>query len=111
MRSPLENPNAASSRPLKPTARGSSRGGALSCTKNCRPKYPSRLRERNLEGTVLVQIEVDRNGRASNPEIIESSGYPELDEEALKDVMKMRFSRPEEGSRRIKTQITYKISD
>ncbi|MBO1350389.1 MAG: TonB family protein [Hormoscilla sp. GUM202] len=115
LRSPLQNPNYASSRPPKPTARRSSRrssrGGKLSCTRNCRPKYPSRLRERNLEGTIVVRIEVGRNGRASNPEIVESSGYPELDEEAIKDVMKMRFTRPEEGSRIIKTRITYKIEN
>lgn len=111
--SPLENPNSASSRPPKPAARGSARGtsggGALSCTRNCRPKYPSRLRERKLEGTIVMRIEVGQNGRASNPEIVESSGYPELDEEAIKDVLRMRFSRPEEGIRIIKTRITYQL--
>lgn len=50
--------------------------------------YPARSRERGEEGTCLLRITVNRDGSLANVQLMESSGYPRLDDEALGAVRK-----------------------
>ena len=56
-----------------------------------RPEYPRLSRERNEQGVVFLQFTVQKNGAVSDPKIIESSGYPRLDQAALHAVSQARF--------------------
>lgn len=53
---------------------------------NPRPRYPKRAKRRGYEGTVLLEVLVDRSGRVKELRILTSSGHPVLDRAALKSV-------------------------
>lgn len=44
-------------------------------------RYPSPAQLRNEQGIVLLRFSVDRNGRVLTHQIVQSSGYPDLDAE------------------------------
>ena len=54
-----------------------------SCSETITIKYPNVAEEDELEGTVMVEYEIDSMCVASNPKIIQSLG-PEFDKEALR---------------------------
>lgn len=51
-------------------------------------KYPQVAQMRGWQGTVLIQLQVDAEGHASNPVISQSSGKEMLDNQALESVKK-----------------------
>lgn len=55
------------------------------CTNTVNIKYPNHLEEDNLEGTVIVEYDIDSVCLAANPKIIQSLG-PAFDKEALRAV-------------------------
>lgn len=55
-------------------------------------RYPSRLRESGIGGTVVLHVFVDADGVPTRSQISESSGYPPLDEAAREVVDRMKFS-------------------
>ena len=55
------------------------------------PEYPKLARAKGWEGTVLLKVLVDENGRPSGVWIEKSSGYPLLDFSAQKAVQKWKF--------------------
>jgi protein TonB len=46
-------------------------------------RYPDAARARRAEGTALLRFGMDHDGRVLRYDIVRSSGYPELDDEAL----------------------------
>lgn len=46
-------------------------------------RYPALARERNWEGVVRVQLEWGRGNGGAQVKVVEGSGYPLLDEQAL----------------------------
>ncbi len=58
----------------------------------CRPVYPRISRRRGEEGTVVLSVEVGADGTGSLVRILESSGYPRLDNAAQEALAKARFS-------------------
>lgn len=52
------------------------------------PEYPMQARKRRQQGMVLVNITVEPNGKTSHVSIARSSGFPLLDNAALKAVKK-----------------------
>jgi periplasmic protein TonB len=46
-------------------------------------RYPSDAQSRGVEGIVMLNFSVDRNGRVLAHEIVRSSGHPELDKEVV----------------------------
>lgn len=46
-------------------------------------RYPSDARDRNHQGTVIVEFTIDRSGRLTGRKLSQSSGFSDLDEEAL----------------------------
>lgn len=53
---------------------------------NPRPVYPKRARRRGYEGTVILEVLVDRTGRVNELRVLTSSGHSVLDRAALKSV-------------------------
>lgn len=46
-------------------------------------RYPSDAQSRGVEGIVMLNFSVDRNGRVLTHDIVRSSGHPELDKEVV----------------------------
>lgn len=55
------------------------------------PPYPKQSRRLGEQGRVVLAVEIDINGVASQAMISISSGYPRLDRTAVKTVLKWRF--------------------
>lgn len=60
--------------------------------RNPAPPYPAASREQGEQGRVVLLIHVDTAGRPAGVQIIESSGYPRLDEAALTTVRRWTFA-------------------
>ncbi|MBP2630050.1 MAG: hypothetical protein H6Q70_678 [Firmicutes bacterium] len=55
------------------------------------PAYPPAARQDNLEGTVVVRIQILTSGRTGEVSIARSSGYPILDDAAIAAVEQWQF--------------------
>jgi periplasmic protein TonB len=55
------------------------------------PAYPPLARRRNYQGTVMLDVLVDRQGRATQVNVARSSGHTLLDQSALESVRRWRF--------------------
>ena len=58
--------------------------------------YPEEARKLGVEGIVLVQFVIEKNGTVSNPKILVSA-YPDLDQEALRVIAKSPKWNPGEN--------------
>lgn len=61
------------------------------------PIYPSQSRRGNEQGTVLVRVLIDAAGRPSQVSLQTSSGFPALDDSAVKAVRAAQFRPYSEG--------------
>lgn len=55
------------------------------------PHYPQAMVDRGAEGTVRMGIEVDADGTVRSVDIVESSGFVELDQAAVRAAVRWRF--------------------
>lgn len=55
------------------------------------PSYPAKARRRHLEGTVILEVQVSREGRVENLSVKESSGHRILDRAAVSSVEQWIF--------------------
>jgi len=62
------------------------------------PEYPVSALIKGIEGLVLVQAYIGIGGNAERVEVKISSGYPELDEAAIKAVSSWRFAPAMQGN-------------
>jgi len=65
------------------------------------PKYPRLSKRLREEGTVLVQLLINKNGTVNEVEIKVSSGYPRLDKAAMKAVKQWRYTPASQGNKTI----------
>ncbi|WP_028022603.1 energy transducer TonB [Enterovibrio calviensis] len=56
------------------------------------PKYPRIAKRRGMEGNVLIEVWLDKEGNQTDQNILKSSGFKELDTAALDAVKKWRFN-------------------
>jgi len=70
----------------------SSPPNSFAITHRVDPPYPSASRRAGEEGTVLLAIVIDQDGRPLDISVARSSGYAALDESAVNAVRKWRFS-------------------
>lgn len=61
-------------------------------TGNSQPRYPEQARQYGWQGMVLLRIKVGLDGRISRVEIVQSSGFEVLDDEAVRTVQSWRGS-------------------
>lgn len=86
--------------PAQPTGEG---------IQNKLPVYPEQAREHGHEGLVVLTVEILRDGTVSKIEIISSSGYPLLDESAVKTVRDWKFKPATVRGHAIKSTIKIPI--
>ncbi|MFM7304733.1 MAG: energy transducer TonB, partial [Alphaproteobacteria bacterium] len=55
------------------------------------PAYPEASRRRGQEGTVMLELSVDANGRVIGVRVTESSGFSALDAAAVETLRDWRF--------------------
>lgn len=70
-----------------------------------KPTYPESARRKGSEGTVLLRVLVDAQGRAKTIEINKSSGNTALDDSARDAVKRWRFVPAHDGDRAIESWI------
>ncbi len=98
--SPVESPketktevaSGAPNKGLESTAKVEVKPTLVGASNNLKPDYPPLSRRLGEEGTAIVFLEVQSNGRVGDARIHKSSGYPRLDAEALVAVRRAQFS-------------------
>jgi protein TonB len=60
--------------------------------RNILPEYPEEARRGGQEGLVVLSVEVLKDGSVGRIEIITSSGYPLLDDSAIRAVKRWQFT-------------------
>jgi protein TonB len=65
------------------------------------PNYPRVAQRRRYEGTVLLDVFVDKTGRAAQVKVARSSGYAVLDRSAKADVSRWRFKPARKGTQTV----------
>ncbi len=82
---------------------------------NPKPEYPERARREGWEGTVLLRVLVDEEGKSKGIEVSWSSGFETLDQAAVKTVKGWRFYPARYGEKRVeswvKIPIVFSLSD
>ena len=68
------------------------------------PKYPKIAREKKIEGTVVVMVVVDKNGKVKGAKILNS--IPELDEAAIIAANKCKFKPGLEDGKPVELAVT-----
>jgi len=80
---------------------------------NTPPAYPGLARKRGQEGTVILQVLVNKEGRVDDLEIETSSGFVLLDRASLSSVRKWSFEPGRHGEERIpmwvRVPVTFKL--
>lgn len=71
--------------------------------------YPPLLRDAGIGGTAQVYVHVDTLGRVARMQIDKSSGYPALDEAALKVAAVAQFRPAEEDGRKVTAWVTLPV--
>jgi len=80
---------------------------------NAPPPYPGLARKRGLQGTVILQVLVNKEGRVDDLKIDASSNFSMLDRAAVKAVRKWSFEPGKKGEERIsmwvKVPVTFQL--
>lgn len=80
------------------------------------PEYPPASRRAGEAGTVTLRCHVSEQGRCSEISVVRSSGFPKLDEAAVKEVQRnWRFVPGKEDGKPVATwhsfNVTFKLTD
>ncbi|MDF1589876.1 MAG: TonB family protein [Desulfobacterales bacterium] len=73
------------------------------------PHYPILARKRNYQGTVILEVFIDKNGRVADMKIFSSSGYTTLDKAARTTVEDWLFEPGMEGENKIEMWVKIPI--
>jgi TonB family protein len=72
---------------------------------NPKPHYPEKAREEGREGTVILRVLVDEEGRVRSVEVNRSSGFEAFNRAAVDAVRRWRFSPARYGERRVESWV------
>ena len=76
---------------------------------NPAPPYPELAKQMHQEGTVILEVEVNKDGMPENLQIKTSSGYRLLDQAALKAVSHWRFYPGRIGELAVESKVTVPV--
>ena len=62
-----------------------------------KPSYPNSARRLGVEGTTLLRVHVQKDGRVDDVTVQESAGHPDLDQAATDAVRRWRFEPGRRG--------------
>jgi protein TonB len=74
-----------------------------------KPKYPDSARKEGREGTVVLRVLVDEEGRSRSLEVNRSSGFEALDKAAIETVSRWRFHAARYGDKRVASWVRIPI--
>jgi protein TonB len=74
-----------------------------------RPLYPLQARRNNWEGAVLVEIRIGPDGRVQKETVLQSSGYPVLDQAAQKAIQKWRYRPARKNGVAVASQLRVRV--
>ena len=75
------------------------------------PEYPPASRRAGEEGTVMLKVLVTESGRAGEVSVAKSSGFPKLDEAAIKEVQRnWRFVPGKEDGKAVAMWHTFAVT-
>ncbi len=77
---------------------------------NPAPRYPYKSRTKGEQGKVILQVVVNRKGRADEITVVQSSGYSRLDKAARKAVKKWKFQPAQKDGRSTRGIVQVPIS-
>jgi TonB family protein len=72
---------------------------------NPKPHYPEKAREEGREGTVILRVLVDEEGKVRSVEVNRSSGFEAFNRAAVDTVRRWRFSPARYGERRVESWV------
>ncbi|SON53402.1 energy transducer TonB [Vibrio tapetis] len=72
--------------------------------------YPRNAKRRNIEGLVLVEIWIDEQGKQTKQIVVDSSGYPMLDQAALNAITQWQFKSYRDKGQLIAHRVQVPIS-
>ncbi len=74
-----------------------------------KPAYPGRARKMGWEGTTLLRVLVDQQGRSKTVQISQSSGFDSLDRAAVQAVKRWHFHPARSGTRVVESWVKIPI--
>lgn len=83
---------------------------AASSVAGIRPSYPRSSQKRNHEGTVVLTIQVLKNGKAGRVVVHSSSGFKRLDEAAVKAAKAADYIPAKQFGKDIESELTQPIT-
>lgn len=75
-----------------------------------RPVYPKNLRERGIEGKVILKLLIDKEGKVQEIQIFRSSGYKAFDQIAVKSVWQWQFKPARKGNQQRESWVLIPIN-
>ena len=78
--------------------------------RSIRPDYPKGARQRGEQGDVVVEIRINAKGTVDDVAVAVSSGFPELDEAAVKAARAAKFSPARSGHDAVASTARLKLS-
>lgn len=83
---------------------------ALADRRRCPPApHPAALRERGIEGAVVLRVKVDVQGRPADVQVLAGSGWRLFDEAALQQVRACRFVPATQGGQAIDSWVEFPV--
>jgi protein TonB len=111
-----EAPTASAAAPTPPVAAPAARAEAPPLViaradrQRCPPApHPAALRERGIEGAVLLRVKVDMQGRPADVQLLAGSGWRLFDEAALQQVRACRFIPATQGGQAIDSWVEFPV--
>ena len=74
------------------------------------PVYPPASRRAGEEGTTVLRVLVDERGRPGDVSIVQSSGFPRLDQSAVEAIRRWTFAAARNGSQTVRAYTTVRVS-
>lgn len=75
----------------------------------CKGPYPDEAKRAGIEGTVMLKVTVDLEGKVTQAKLVSGLGYG-LDEVALKYIYQCKFKPAYKGGEAVSTEITYRYT-
>lgn len=81
----------------------------LKVERRTEPVYPAASRRAGEEGTTVLRVLVDEHGRAGDVSVVQSSGFPRLDQSAVDAIRRWTFAAATNGSQAVRAYTTVRV--
>lgn len=81
----------------------------FSCIQCDKPSFPQSARQKGIQGEVRISLDVDASGSVIAVHLLTSSGHSELDQSAIEQAKRWRFTPSENGKKGVSARINFQI--